>query len=68
MNKKDKDIVKDMDQLERGTHFVNYTRRENPGIDTEPKTVDQKRKEEDEEEGHGDGSNGGKSVDMMIFY
>ena len=44
LKKKDKDVVKDMDQLEEGTHLVNYTKRENPNPG--PKTLEEKEKEE----------------------
>lgn len=43
LKKKDKEIVKDLDQVEEGTHMVNYTKRENPG-DNGPPTLEEKAK------------------------
>ena len=43
-------MVKELDTLEKATHLVNYTRRDNPGAG--PKTMDEKHHEEAEGKGH----------------
>lgn len=45
---KDREMVKDLDKLQEGTHLVNYTRREAPRTRDQPKTVDEKAQDKAE--------------------